>query len=590
MQMMEGSSHGRYNFQSKNAELAFSAMLSDAAVQVVRNAALAETPAAVTKAGTRITAITTTNGDVYAAAAFIDASYEGDLMARAGVNYAVGREAPSQYGEEFAGVRPGSIVMFNAAGIDPGFPAEAPGPVGTPDGRVQASNFRLCLSTNRLNQVPFQAPEGYDPSTYDIFARYLADRVASGQTPHLEQVMWVNPLVNQKWDANDFGPMSIGVPGANYAYPEGTYAERQAITDWHRHYTQGLLYFLRHDERVPQPIRDRMATFGLCADEFTDNENWPYRLYLREGRRMVGTSVLTSHDIQTVRSKPDIVAIGSYIMDSHIVSRYLDASGHLAVEGWFASSRRVNYAIPYGIITPSRAQATNLLVPATASASHVAHSSLRMEPQYMMMGEAAGFAAALAIAGNIAVQDVHVRTLQDRLRANGSVLTDPADYGSSIFYADIAWALVTGVSASCGDGRFCPTARVTREQMASFLVRALGLPPASRDFFTDDAGSIHQADINALAGSGITAGCSPTRFCPTDGVTRQEMASFLVRAFHLPRAARDYFTDDASSIHQADINALAQSGITAGCSPTTFCPLSVVTRGEMVAFLHRALT
>jgi hypothetical protein len=590
MQAIEGSAHGRYNFQSKNAEAVFNTMLADSGVWLFRTARLVETPDAVTRDGTRIIAITLTSGDVLSADVFIDASYEGDLMARAGTSYVVGREAASQYGEEFAGVRVGAVVVWGAGDIEPGFPVVAPGPLGSADGHIQASNFRICLSSNRANQVPFRQPGGYDPATYDIVAKYLNDRVAGGESPRLEWVLWSNPIVNAKFDVNDFGAMSSGVPGANYTYPDGTYEERAQIVAWHRAYTEGLLYFLRNDSRVPGPIRDRMAMLGLCADEFTDNGNWPYLLYLREGRRLVGTSVLTSHDIQTIRSKPDIIAIGSYIMDAHIVSRYLDAAGNLLVEGWFSSPRRVSYAIPYSIMLPARAQLTNLLVPVTSSASHVAQSSLRMEPQYMMMGEAAGTAATLAAAGGQAVQDVSVTVLQSRLRAAGSNLNDPGDFGTSPFYADIVWAYASGITASCGDGRFCPTGTVTREQMASFLVRAMALPPAPRDFFIDDGGSVHQDDINRLAASGITTGCTATTFCPTAGVSREQMASFLVRGFGLPAAPRDSFTDDTSSIHQSDINRLAASGITTGCSPTTFCPRSVVTRGEMVAFLHRAMT
>jgi hypothetical protein len=590
MQAIEGTAQGRYNFQSRNAERVFRAMLTAAGVSVRPNTRLVEGAAAVTKNGARLTALTMEDGTVVTASVFIDASYEGDLMARAGVSYVVGREATTTYGEALAGVRPGQLLVRNAASVNLGFPVSAPGPAGSADGRIQDSNYRICLTATRANQVAFPQPADYDPANYDIVARYLAARAAGGATARLEWVLWLNPLVNGKYDANDYGAMSTAVPGANYAYPEASYAERAAIDAWHRSYDQGLLYFLRNDSRVPEAIRTRMAAYGLCKDEFTDNGSWPYRLYLREGRRMSGPTVLTSHDIQTLRSKPEIVAIGSYVMDSHYVSRYLDGAGNLYAEGGFASPQRVNYAIPYRIMTPRREQATNLLVPVTSSASHVAQSSLRMEPQYMMMGEAAGTAAWMAAAARIGVQDVSVASLQSKLRARGAVLTDPGDIGTSVFYADILWAYRAGIMSQCAPGRFCPTGTVTREMMAAFLARALRLPPASRDFFSDDRASPFQDSINRVAQAGITTGCTATTYCPAREVTREQMASFLVRAFRLPATSRDYFTDDGRSIHQADINRLAASGITKGCSTTRYCPSSPVSRGELMAFLHRAMT
>jgi hypothetical protein len=590
MQGIEGSALGRYNFQSRNAERIFRGMLSAAGVTVLYNTRLVEGSAAVTKSGPRITLLTMEDGTTVSGTAYIDASYEGDLMARAGVRFVVGREATTTYGEPLAGVRQGHVLVRNAAAINLGFPVAAPGPVGSADARIQASNYRVCLTTTRANQVAFREPAGYDPANYDIIAKHIANRVATGQTPIVEWVLWLNPLVNGKYDANDYGALSTAIPGANYTYPDAGYAERDEIDALHRSYDEGLLFFLRYDSRVPDEIRARMATFGLCKDEFVDNDNWPYRLYLREGRRMAGTTVLTSHDIQTLRSKPDIVAIGSYVMDAHFVSRYLDGAGHLDAEGWFAPPPRVNYAIPYRIMTPRREEASNLLVSVTSSASHVAHSSLRMEPQYMMMGEAAGTAARMAAGVRIAVQDVNVATLQSKLRARGSVLTDPGDIGSSLFYADILWAYAEGIMSQCAPGKFCPNGTVTREMMAAYLARALQLPPATRDYFTDDGASPFQDAINRVAQARITTGCTATTYCPTREVTREQMASFLVRAFRLPATSRDYFTDDERSVHENDINRLAASGITTGCTAQTFCPSGVVTRGQMIAFLHRAMT
>lgn len=588
MEAIEGTPAGRYSFQSRNAEQVYTDMLVEAGVGVRMSAPLAEGAAAVVKNGHRIASVRTVSGEVFSATQFIDATYEGDLMARAGVSYVIGREAASQYGEELAGVRPTRTVVNGVGGLDLGFPlVPAPGPLGSADGRIQDSNFRLCFTTVAANQVDFREPPGYDPATYAVVAAHVAARIAAGQTPQLSWLLSLAPTVNGKYDVNDASGISIALPGANYGYPDGSYATRAAITELHRSYTEGFLYFLRNDPSIPAVLRNAMAAYGLCRDEFTDNDHWPYLLYLREGRRMRGVGFLTEHDIQDVRSKPDIVAIASYRVDSHYVSRWIDGSGSLKVEGSFGSpSMRVNYAVPYRILTPKRAEASNLLVPVTISASHVAQSSLRMEPQYMMMGEAAGAAAVLAGAG--AVQDVHAPTLQSRLLAAGAVLSDPGDIGTSQFYGDIVWAYFAGIISHCTPGKFCPTAAVTREMMADFLVRALDLPPASRDWFTDDAASPFEDSINRLAEAGITKGCTTTTFCPLATVTRDQMASFLVRAYKLPLSGVDLFTDDDESIHEKDINRLAAAGVTAGCGAGLFCPKRTVTRGEMMAFIHRA--
>jgi hypothetical protein len=590
MEAIEGSARGRYIFQARNAEKVFKAMLAEAGVGVRYGTALIEASGAVVKSAGRITAITTTSGDAFSAQVFVDASYEGDLMARAGVSYVVGREASSQYNEALGGVRPAGVVVSDVSGLNLGFPVSAPGPVGSADARIQSSNFRLCFTINNpANGVPFRLPPGYDPDAYAVVSRFIDERMAAGGTPRLSWLLSIAPTVQGKFDANDFGAMSISVPGANYAYPTGSYAVRAQITASHRSYTEGFLYFLANDPRVPLAIRNELGAYGLCKDEFIDNGNWPYLLYLREGRRMIGTGILTAHDIQAIRSKPDIIAIGSYRMDAHPVSRWVDA-GRLLTEGTFPVSARVNYALSYAMMTPRRGEVTNLLVPVTSSASHVAQASVRMEPHYMMMGEAAGAAAALAAAGATAVQDVSPAALQARLRTAGAVLTDPGDIGSSQFYGDIVWAYHAGIISQCAAGRFCPTVSVTREMMADFLVRALDLPPASQDYFTDDEASPFEDVINRLRQAGITTGCAPARFCPLATVTRDQMASFLVRAYQLPPTSTDFFTDDETSIHEADINRLAAAGISTGCGGGKFCPARVVTRGEMMAFIHRAAT
>jgi FAD dependent oxidoreductase/S-layer homology domain len=401
-------------------------------------------------------------------------------------------------------------------------------------------------------------------------------------------VLRLDRLTNDKWDVNESGNLSLGVPGANYAYPEAGWALRDQIYHFHRKHNQGLLFFLANDERVPPEIRDRLNDFGLCADEFTDNANWPRQFYLREGRRMVGRHVVAQADQDQLRSKNDIIGLASYPVDSHTASRWIDGTGRLMVEGSFFGSGTRRWAIPYRALTPNASEATNLLVTTTVSATHVGYASLRMEPQFMIMGHAAGIAAAMANASGGTVQNVSVASLQTTLKARGAVLTDPGDIGASIFYNDIVWAFREGIILNCGPGLFCPTGIVSRADMADFISRARDLPPASRDFFTDDTGHPSEDNINRMAQAGITAGCSATRFCPTQPVTRAQMASFLKRAYGLAAARFDHFTDDETSVHESDINRLAESGITRGCTPTRFCPTRTIVRGEMMAFLHRA--
>jgi hypothetical protein len=588
IQAAEGSPYGRYAYAPSTAEAVFETMVAEAGVRVVRDQRLAESAGAVLRSGTRIAQIEMESGDTFAADVFIDAGYEGDLMARAGVEYRVGREGYGEYGEGLAGVRPAQTVMTVPEGIDPGFPLAAPGPIGSADGRTQASNFRVCLSTDPDNQVPITAPAGYDAERYEIIAEYLRylDDIGVFMTRSL--VLHADRLVDDKWDLNENGPMSLGLPGANYGYADGSYATRAAIDAAHRSYQQGFLYFLQTDGRIPEPIQTDLQGFGLCADEFVDSGNWPELLYLREGRRMIGRSVLSLHDITDLVSKPDTIGLASYPLDSHVVSRWMDAEGRILAEGGLGHPGVRRWSISYKAITPQPAQVSNLLVPVTASASHVAYASLRVEPQYMIMGQAAGTAAAIAADQGRTVQQVPYSELRSRLLEAGAVLDDPGDLAASGFYTEVAWAYYQGITSGCGPGIFCPSLPLPRDQMASLLARALGLPTATRDYFVDDRGNPHEANINRVAEAGITTGCAPGRYCADGLVSRQEMASFLVRALTLDASETDFFDDDQESIHHEDINSLAASGITSGCAPDTFCPLGDVTRAQVMAFLFRS--
>jgi hypothetical protein len=363
------------------------------------------------------------------AAVYVDASYEGDLLPRFGVPFAIGRESRDLHGELWAGrqpaTRPGkhnfSVLLspFGDEGAllpwicepeldERGWPSDR---LGEGDGGLQAFGFRVCL-TDRANRIPFERPEGYDAGSFELLRRYL-----SAADVGANDLMGLNHdlLPNGKCDVNSIGPFSLNLlDGSNRDYPNGDAATRERIRAHHLRYTQSLLYFLANDDDVPLRIREELQRWGLCADEFQDTGGWPHQLYVREGRRMVGAHVLTEADLLDARPQPDEVARGSYNIDLREIERtwrYLpEYTREAAVfnEGYL-SVAVPSYPIPYRSLTPKREDATNLLVPVCLSASHVAFGSVRMEPTLMMLGEAAGRAASQAARCGIAVQDVDLQ-------------------------------------------------------------------------------------------------------------------------------------------------------------------------------------
>jgi hypothetical protein len=417
---------GGFRFEPHVAERTFRQMLTGAKVEVLFGQRLDK----VTKEGRRITGFTTGKGDTFTAAVFVDAGYEGDLMARAGVKYVVGREGRAKYRESLAGVQahsrahqwPVKVSPFDTRGKL--LPLVQPGPAGAPgeaDRKVQAYNFRLCLTRRKFNQVAFPKPPGYDPRRYELLARYLAKK------PGLKvgQLMNPVPVPNGKTDTNNNGPFSTDHIGANWDYPDADERTRERIRDDHLRYTQGLLYFLANDPRVPRALRDEMRGWGLAKDEFTDTGHWPHQLYVREARRMLGAYVMTQADVMGKRTKEDSVGMGSYNADSHHVQRVPTKDGGVVNEGDFQVRVRP-YAIPYRSLTPKSAECENLLVPVCVSASHVAYGTVRMEPVYMVLGQAAGVAASLAVDGKVSVQKVPLKKLLARLKAQKAVLSLPA--------------------------------------------------------------------------------------------------------------------------------------------------------------------
>jgi FAD dependent oxidoreductase len=423
-----------WRFEPHVGEAILRSMLTDAKVDVRFHERMREKDG-VRKTEGRITSLTTEDGDVWKGKVFIDATYEGDLMAAAGVSFAWGREGIAQYGESLAGVRaetPGHQFKFkvSAFGADgkllPEISSGPMGPPGSGDHEVQAYNFRLILTQNPANLVPFPKPEHYDPHKYQLLANYLRGfQQQYGRPPRLNELTIPIGIPNHKVDFNNNGPFSTDYIGKDWTFPNASYAEREAIWQDHINYTQGFFYFLAHDPQVPQLLRNEVNTWGLAKDEFTDTDRWPFQLYIRESRRMIGEYVMTQKDVQSERTKADAIGMGSYNIDSHNFERVAMPDGSVQNEGDTEVPVKP-YQIPYSILVPKQNQVSNLLVPVCVSASHVAYSSLRLEPQYMIMGQAAGVAASMAARTDTAVQNVDIKTLQEKLLHGGAILELPA--------------------------------------------------------------------------------------------------------------------------------------------------------------------
>ena len=431
-----GAKYGRpieWHFEPHVAEAVFNDLVKEAGVRVFLNHRL-RAKNGVAKSGTRLTEMFAEEGTSFRARIFADATYEGDLMAQAGVSYTWGREGIKEYNESLAGVRDHTPLHQFRAAVSPVDSSGKPlpeimprsnDPVGAADKRVQAYNFRLCMTKTPENRVAWPKPAGYRAARYELLARYLpAFEKELGHPLGINDLMKADIVQNGKTDTNNNGAFSTDYIGGSYGYPEGTYAERGRIRQAHVDYIQGFLYFLSTDPRVPAALSAEMKEWGLCRDEFVDADHWPYQLYVREARRMVGEYVMSQNDIQTELAKPDAIGMGSYNSDSHNVQRRPTEDG-TAVENEGDMQVRVTpYEIPYRVMLPRRTEATNLLVPVCFSATHVAYSTLRMEPQYMIVGHAAGVAAKMAIEGQQAVQDIDTRALAAKLKSQRAVLSE----------------------------------------------------------------------------------------------------------------------------------------------------------------------
>ena len=373
---------------------------------------------------------------------FIDCTYEGDLMAAAGVEYTFGRESSQKYGESLNGIRAQTPQHQFRAPVDPyvkpGDPSSGLLPLiqegdgGTPgdgDHRVQAYNFRLCFTNNPANRLPINAPEGYDPARYELLARHVESMQKAGIKFDLGHLLKFDMVTPEKTDINNQGAVSTDYIGANWAYPEADYATRAKIWEDHLRYVQGITYFLGNSERVPAHVREAMQRWGPCKDEFTDTAGWPHQMYIREARRMVGPYVVTQHDCEHRTTIDDPVGLGAYNMDSHNCQRIVQ-NGVARNEGDVQVAPAGPYAIPYRAITPKAADCTNVLVPVAFSASHIAYGSARMEPVFMVLGHSAALAACQSIDENVSVQAIDYPKLRARLLKSGQILEPPPRAGA----------------------------------------------------------------------------------------------------------------------------------------------------------------
>jgi hypothetical protein len=443
---------GAYSIEPRVAERVFDEMAMEAGVTVWRAARLK----AAIMDGPRIAELQMDDGRTVRGRMFIDATYEGDLMAAAGVSYTVSREGNAKYGEYYNGIYyapsyrprtghlipgPNGRVKGGQGAWDRDFPLDPyvvkgdpasgllpllskgePGVPGDPAPGVQAYCFRLCLTTDQANFTPIRPPAGYDPNRYELVGRFIESCIANGDDMDLRWFSKHDPLPNEKWDFNT-ATFGGNLPGLSWAWPEASYAEREKLAGQLEDYHRGLFHFLRTDPRVPTKVKSDLARFGLPKDEFPDNGGWPHQVYIREGRRMIGDFVMTEHHTFGREIAPKPVGLGSYGTDAHEIRRIVK-DGVVTREGKLATGRGGfgPYQIGYDAIVPQRSECENLLVPFALSASHSAFASIRMEPPFMIVSQSAGTAASLALQNGTSVQAVDYPVLEKQLLKDGQVL------------------------------------------------------------------------------------------------------------------------------------------------------------------------
>jgi len=419
---IDGNERTMWIFEPHAAEQVFNDFVRDNNIEVLRDEWLDREKGVKMDHG-QIKSITTLSGKTFKGKMFIDATYEGDLMAAAGVSYTIGREANSLYNEQWNGVQTGvfqhahyfksnidpyKIAGDSSSGLLPLISPDDPGVKGEGDKKVQAYCFRMCLTNDPDNRVPFQKPEGYDPARYELLIRVF-------NSGWRELFNKFDMIPNWKTDTNNHGPVSTDYIGMSYDYPDASYEKRRDIIKQHETYQKGLMYFMATDPRIPKDLQQELNKWGLAKDEFTDNGNWPWQIYVREARRMVSDFVMTENEILSKKPVPDPIGMGSYTLDSHNVQRYVTPGGYVQNEGDIGVKTPKPYSISYDAIIPKENECKNLLVPVCLSSSHIAFGSIRMEPVFMILGESAATAASIAIDKNVDVQKVNYEDLKKEL-------------------------------------------------------------------------------------------------------------------------------------------------------------------------------
>jgi hypothetical protein len=426
---IDGENRTMWIFEPHAAEEAFEKLVAKADVKIYRDEWL-DREKGIEKKNGAIISLTTLSGKTFIGKIFIDATYEGDLMASAGVKYTVGRESSATYNEQWNGIQKGvyhhghyfkanidpyKIPGKPSSGLLPRISAETPGDNGTADNKIQAYCFRLCMTKVPENQIPITKPARYDSTQYELLGR----AAAAGWNEFFNKY---DPIPNLKTDVNNHGPVGFDNIGMNWDYPEASYERRKEIIKEHENYQKGILYFIATDSRIPQGIRQEMNKWGLAKDEFKDNENWPYNIYVRESRRMLGKYIMTENDVLGKRSVPNSIGMGSYTMDSHNVQRYVTPEGYVQNEGDIGVAPEQPYQIDLGSILPKQEECVNLLVPVCVSCSHIAFGSIRMEPVFMILGQSAGTIASMAINKSKSIHDLPYENIKTELEASGQIL------------------------------------------------------------------------------------------------------------------------------------------------------------------------
>lgn len=426
---IDGENRTMWIFEPHAAEQVFEEMVAENKITLHRETCLDREEGVVREDGS-IKSFRTLDGSHYHADVFIDATYEGDLMAASGISYTVGRESKDLYGEDWNGIQTGVLHHGHhfksdispyvipgdpGSGVLPRISTEDPGEYGSGDHRVQAYCFRMCLTDHPGNRMAISRPVDYDSTQYELLRRVFA----SGWREVFHKF---DPIPNHKTDVNNHGPFSTDNIGMNYDYPEASYERRREIIAEHTSYQKGLLWFLCSDPAVPEDISEEMNQWGYALDEFTDNGHWPHQIYVREARRMVGDFVMTEKEVLGKTPVEQSVGMGSYTMDSHNVQRYIKPDGYVQNEGDIGVHPGEPYQIDLRSLLPARTECSNLLVPVCLSCSHIAFGSIRMEPVFMILGQSAATLAVMAINAGQGIHEIPYELVRRQLLKDGQVL------------------------------------------------------------------------------------------------------------------------------------------------------------------------